>query len=599
MSDYTETPDVALRIAFDGSNWSDMSSYLREFSYGRGRDRPLERMRQGGARVALDNINGHLDSANDESPFYPNVRPGRPIQITALAVSGVNAFRVGRSANARHADMAGDAVPVNLFTGRTEGGPIAYGEAAADSWVEWDCIDESKRLNRDRSSTGFGSGNQLSGDRIDAVLDGATPIWDQSKRTVDAGARTVQAVTGDLGRYDYILQVAESEGGAFFIDGDGNAVFRDSTWNPAPMDVPFGIDPATSYLFEDISPLQDDQEIYNAVTVTAPSQTDVVVVDQESANEFGRSDLPISTILSGPTDMTSRANDVLSAYADPHRRIDTITLTDGNWFEMLRRNPMDRIVLHAHPRYHIGDHEHSWEIEGLSVSSPTRDLWKVVWSLAQPIDVIPGAINDNLLNDNQYSIETDTSGWQVYSNPGVALSQTSANPYVGTHSMFIQVQTDLGQYGWIRTTPYNVAAVVPGNTYRAAAQMINSSANGPLDCNVGIEWFDSGGNSLYLMFGDTVIVSSPTSFSQVTSTDDGEDHVAPGSAAFARVHILIQCSTPIFFAGYADAITLRAIQAPPSLGIFPDPPLRNAKALVRPGGPKKGPPILKTQVGRR
>jgi hypothetical protein len=236
-------PILRVLVTFSGSTKTDITADVLSLTISRGRARERETMAPGRCQIELWNRRGDYDPDNASGPYFPNIRPNKLVEVLADVPTTGTPFAVGGSEmGGGHALGGGSAVAVALFTGRLEGGPLTFEEGGLQPKVTWNAIDASKRLNRDRSTTGYGTAGDLTGERVAAVLDGATPVWPATERDIAPGTRTVQAETGTLGRYDYMVAVAASEFGAFFISREGWAVFRDSDWEPAAATPALGYD---------------------------------------------------------------------------------------------------------------------------------------------------------------------------------------------------------------------------------------------------------------------------------------------------------------------------------------------------------------------
>ncbi len=538
----TTPPTLIAEISFDGTTRVNVSAYVRSFSINQGRTRERDRMGVGQVSLVFNNRDGRFDRDKASGPYYPNVRPNRQIWLSVLLYSGLDEFTMGSSAFGGPEVYGGGTVEVPLFTGRTEGGPQSFLIGRSDAYATWSAVDDSKRLNRDRSLYGYGAGNQLTGARVNSVLDGATPMWSSDKRRVDPGVRTVQADTGSYGRYDYLLQVAESEGGVFFVAPNGDAVFRDARYAGALDTTVFG-DGAGEHPYRDISIDDDDKEIYNAITVTASGQSDQVSEDTASEAEFGRADLPISSLLSNTVDMAELADGLLAAYSQPRRRIAELVLAahDTDWYKVLTKEPLDQIVVRHRPIYG-GTIEQLSVIQGRTIAAVDKYNWSMSWALSPPA---PAAPDLNLLTDNQASIETDATGWTAEAYCTIARSTVTS--LVGSACLEITT-TNMNEVNFVKTTPYTTAPVTVGESYTATAFF---SAPSVYFGAVEISWCNSGGTQLSVTTMDQVYVY-PGGWTSASVTG-----VAPASAAYAVVRLRVV--EPYTFANlhYVDAISLR------------------------------------------
>jgi hypothetical protein len=531
------TPNLIANIDL-GQGYENFVGYLRTFTWRRGRARERDRMGAGTAQAVFDNRSGRFDR-----DLHPEMRPNRRVQFLARVDTGINPWRMGRTAigsGSLVGVLEGGSLTLPIFTGRTEGGPMAFSQTKADSTVTWSFVDDSKRLNRDRSATGFGIGPELTGARVDRILDATTPAW-QPGREVDAGTRLVQPEVGTQGRFDYLLVVAESEGGAFFLGADGSAIFRDVTYEPSPDPVAYGDDPAERrYL--DISIGDDDKEIFNAITVTAPNQTNIEVTDIDSMAEFGRSDLSISTILANALDMQDLADFVLAGYAEPRRRISRLSLgtRDTNWSAVLGTELLERITARHRPLY--GPMlEQELAVQGITGTVNSKFEWRIDWDLATPL----ADVRLNLLSANASSMETDISDWFGI-GPLTVFNQGTLG-YIGTHSLFGFVESS--SFVEFHLHPSAQPAVTPGETYEAVGYFFTQL---PGQIIMGIWFNDSNGNFVDATFGPNQYEPAINTWTRLTVTA-----VAPAGAAKAEIVFMWSPSAGQYMNMWVDAVSFK------------------------------------------
>ena len=97
-------PDVQVEIAFNSGystpaasrTWTDVSTYAElaegiDIGFGRGDE--VSTADANSLRLTLDNSDGRFTAARTASPYYPNVKIGRPIRVTATPVGGSASVR--------------------------------------------------------------------------------------------------------------------------------------------------------------------------------------------------------------------------------------------------------------------------------------------------------------------------------------------------------------------------------------------------------------------------------------------------------------------------------------------------------------------------
>jgi hypothetical protein len=555
------TPAPALRVLvnFTGTEDTDITHDVRRLIITRGRSRERETMSPGRCEIDIWNFDGDYDPDNINGAYFPNIRPNKVVRVQAAIDSGTSPFRIGSSSLGGGEAFGGGATyDVDLFTGRLEGGSLTYEEGGLQPQVTWRAIDASKRLNRDRSLTGYGTAAELTGARVNSVLDGATPVWSTTERDIGPGTRTVQVSTGDAGRYDYLLEVAASEFGAFFIGRDGKAVFRDANWEPDAVTPVLGSG-IGEYAFSSIEIADDETEIFNAITVTAPGLADQVQQDVASQAELGRSDLPISTILSSTSEMSDVGLTFLNAYSQPRRRISRLHVdrVATDWRFFLSKEIMDRVIVRHRPVYG-GVFEQLSVIQGIQITVNGSQDWGVTWNLTPPLSVVS---NPNLLTASQSGFEDgSTSGWTVTftgSPPGNGIYiqgvASGSVPLVGQYAMEVRTFGIAQIQGAVATTPYTTAPVVPGQTYRVSAWV--RSYWGTVYWFAQIRWYTSGG-SLISQSSQLVFTLGNTEW-----TNGSIEDIAPVGAAYAAAEISIVENDSGGHPAYIDAVELRHVGA--------------------------------------
>jgi len=95
MTDSLYMPDVKVEVAFNAGvntpaasrTWTDVSPYVeldRQLVIGYGRSDQFATADANSLRLTLDNSDGRFTPEKSSSPYYPNVKIGRPIRVTAV-----------------------------------------------------------------------------------------------------------------------------------------------------------------------------------------------------------------------------------------------------------------------------------------------------------------------------------------------------------------------------------------------------------------------------------------------------------------------------------------------------------------------------------
>lgn len=83
--------DIAWTGSYGESNpaWTDITDYVEAIRTQHGRPTEIGSIEAGVVTLSLDNTDGHFTAGNDQSPFYPNVRPQRQVRFRAQNPIGV------------------------------------------------------------------------------------------------------------------------------------------------------------------------------------------------------------------------------------------------------------------------------------------------------------------------------------------------------------------------------------------------------------------------------------------------------------------------------------------------------------------------------
>jgi hypothetical protein len=366
-------PTIIVRIAFSSDpfdatpSWSDVSSDVLEIHTRRGRQHELGRIEAGTATIVLENSSGDYWPYNAGGSYYPNVLPGKRVNIRATY--GVTTY--------------------DLYTG--------FVEAWQPSWLSREggnvpiitikCADLTKNLSRLLlNSAGFAQ--ELSGTRVGNVLDALG--WPAGARDIDAGQSNMIA-TGALeneNAQDHLFTVQESELGIVFIAGDGDVQFQD---RHARLKAPYTTSQATfgddagEQKYRDIEPSYDDQYIYNDVRVTREGGTEQTASDATSQTSYGKRSLSKTGLLiTVDTEAKDQADFLLSRYKDATLRSRTLTVfpdrDPANLYpKILDYDLSTRITV----RLNQASIDHEYHIEHISHDFIARQgSWKTEYQLS-------------------------------------------------------------------------------------------------------------------------------------------------------------------------------------------------------------------------
>lgn len=321
--------------------WTDVTAYCRGLSIRRGASRaegPVLRFEAGSCSLTLDNSDRRFDPTHLTGPYVragvTDVKPMRGVRVTAVF----------------------DGTTYPLFKGYADGWDISYDEPSYSTCV-LSATDATKVLsNFDRIALGTAVGaGELSGARVNRVLDSAAWPSGLDYRDVDAGKSTLQGTTLDRSAWEELAKVQDSEIGQVYIDAAGRVVFRD---RHAPMTDPkslsvqgaFG-DAAGQLPFVSAVVAYDDTTINNLVRVSNVGGTQQTAQDATSqaqylVHTYDRTDL----ILQSDAIAADYAAFVLYQTKDPELRFTSLSVNardndDALFPQVLGRDFGDKISL--------------------------------------------------------------------------------------------------------------------------------------------------------------------------------------------------------------------------------------------------------------
>jgi hypothetical protein len=291
----------------------DISSIIVNLSIRRGRNRILNKFEVGTANITLYDLNGDWNPDNPAGAYYGDLKPLRKVQIWA----DYNGTRYA------------------MFTGFITEYDTTFARGTDEvSKVTLRCSDAFRLFSNSQITTVPSAGVQLSGARINAILDEID--WSAVFRDIDSGQSTLQADPGTSRTAIAALRTVEdSEFGGFFLDAEGRATFIDRNSLTASLGTPVYIfsDTGVGIAFQNAVTAFDDDLIVNDVTVTTLGGSPQNVFDQPSIDTYfihsgSRSDILVQT----NAEALDQASMLLATRKDTSTRIDSIQLNleDGN-----------------------------------------------------------------------------------------------------------------------------------------------------------------------------------------------------------------------------------------------------------------------------
>jgi hypothetical protein len=225
----------------------DLTPDVRQITITRGRNLQRDQYEAGTAVVRVLDPNSYFNPQNTSSPYYGYLVPLRKIRISATT----------------------DTTQKFLFSGYTTEYRYTYDQAEQMGYVDIYVADAFRlyQLSQVTTVTGATAG-QDTGTRIGKILDALS--FPTSMRTLATGNSLCQADPATNRTALAALKNAEfSEQGAFYIDGSGNAIFKNrNTVVSSISGTPIEFNQTTGIPYRNLVFAFDDKLIINQASMT-------------------------------------------------------------------------------------------------------------------------------------------------------------------------------------------------------------------------------------------------------------------------------------------------------------------------------------------
>ena len=225
----------------------DVTDVTRSINIKRGRNILQDTYEAGSATVRIYDPTGRFNPQNTSSDLYGQLTPLRKLRISA-SYTGNTYY---------------------LFSGYTTTYTYTYDQAENVSYVDITAVDGFRLFNLANITTVTGAANgDTTGQRIGKILD--TVSFPNSMRTFDTGNTLVQADPATTRTALNAIKNAEfSEQGAFYMDTEGQAVFKNRTNVVASAGgTPIEFNQTGDIPYKNLTFAFDDKLIINQATIT-------------------------------------------------------------------------------------------------------------------------------------------------------------------------------------------------------------------------------------------------------------------------------------------------------------------------------------------
>jgi hypothetical protein len=308
------TLDDAIRGVLDNTSFTlggelfyDITDRLTSVSIKRGKSQALDRIDAGIADISINNNDREFDPLYPNSLYFGLLVPRKKVRISANDKPVFFGFIE---------DLDLNYLPENRST-------VSISVADALSQFTNTAIEDYTPVS------------QLSGARVNAVLDLPAIGWSSDERRIDDGNSIMldADVADGTGALDYLKLVALSEQGNFFIGKDGAVVFQDRNAVSNQVDLIFTDDLTPSAFtkipFSRVTNVYGSENLYNQITVTNADAIpdEVYIEDPASIGAYGARAYSLSNVLiQNTTELQDLATKLLFTYSEPLYRFDSITV---------------------------------------------------------------------------------------------------------------------------------------------------------------------------------------------------------------------------------------------------------------------------------
>lgn len=290
-----------------GERYFDITPRLVTTTVRRGKNNALDRIDAGIVTIVVDNSDREFDPLYQDGPYFGQLVPRRSVRVSA------------------------NDQPV--FLGFIDDFDIQY-EPGKQSVVQIQVSDALSVLANSGLEE-FTPDSELSGARINTVLDRPEVDWPTEQRDIDPGNSVMldADVAEGTGTLEYLQLVANSEFGTLFLAKDGKITYRERNAVPNTPNIVFSDEIVsgayTGIQFADVNIVYGSENLYNRISLAnadlIPEQA--FAEDADSQALYGPRVLDQSGLLiQDPAQLQFLADYLLARYKEPQYRFETVTV---------------------------------------------------------------------------------------------------------------------------------------------------------------------------------------------------------------------------------------------------------------------------------
>jgi hypothetical protein len=296
-----------ISFTLGGDRFFDITDRLIGTSVARGKNQALDRIDSGTSSITVDNSDRHFDPLYPNGPYFGQLIPRRTVRITCNNQS--------------------------VFIGSIDDFDIVYAPSNR-SQVRIDVSDAFSTLTNSGLEE-FTPSAQLSGARVNAVLDRPEVDWPATEREIDTGNSTMLGalIAEGTSVLEYLQLVSNSEFGNLFIGKDGKVVFRERNSVPNTPNLVFTDEVVAGVYqgiqFASVNNVFGSENLYNRILISNAAETPVEATasDTDSQVLYGpRSYSQSGLLVENQSELQFLADFLLARFKDPQYRFEAVTV---------------------------------------------------------------------------------------------------------------------------------------------------------------------------------------------------------------------------------------------------------------------------------
>jgi hypothetical protein len=376
-------------FTLSGDRFFDITPRLIAAQVRRGKSQALDRIDAGVSAITVDNSDRLFDPLYEDGLYFGQLVPRRSVRISA------------------------NNLPV--FVGFIDDFDIQY-EPGLQSVVRIDVSDAFSVL-ANAGLEEFTPDSELSGERIETVLDRPEVDWPVELRDIDPGNTLMldADVDENTPTLEYLQLVERSEFGTLFLAKDGKITFRERNSVPNIPDLVFSDEVVageyTGIQFADVNIMYGSENLFNRIDLENADVFPEQAFAEDIASQafYGpRTYSATNLLVQDPEQLQFLADFLLLRFKDPQYRFETVTvvldtLTGENQDKVLDLEIGDIVLVRFEPSdippaieqyVRIIGINHDWSSSSKNVSFALERLDFAIFILDDPV---LGVLDDDRL----------------------------------------------------------------------------------------------------------------------------------------------------------------------------------------------------------